>query len=150
MSEFYSEQIVKVRKPRPCAGCSQRIEKGERALTYSGKFEGDFGSFTLHPDCREAELAWNKMAGTYADEFIALGELEADEWEWLLAEFPNVAARMNVTAERIAKHKADEQIRREYWMAEARKREAERLAKLNQSRAMTDLQRLGQGFDNDL
>lgn len=106
------------------------IDKGERALTYSGKFNGDFGHFTLHPECREAELAWNKMVGSYGDEFFGLSELEPDDWEWLLSEYPIVAARMNVTAERITDYKAEQQRMWEYRMAEARKREAERLTKL--------------------
>lgn len=128
MAEFYSEKIVKVRKARQCAGCCQMVAAGEQALTYSGKFNGDFGSFTLHPECREAELAWNKMTGAYADEFVGLCDLESDEWEWLLDEYPVVAARMNVTAERIADHKATRQRITDYHMAEARKREAARPA----------------------
>lgn len=132
MAEFYSEKIVKVRKPRQCGGCCQMIEKDEQALTYSGKFDGEFGSFTLHPDCREAELAWNKMTGTYYDEFVGLSDLDADEWEWLLAEFPNVAARKGVTAERIADHKADSQRMSDYYMAEAKKRESQRRLALQQ------------------
>lgn len=126
MAEFYSEKIVSVRKPRPCEGCGQMIGKGERALTYSGKFDGDFGSFTLHPECRVAELAWNKMADTYADEFVGLSELEPDDWQWLLDEHPIVAARKNVTPERIVEHKAEQQRMWEYRMAESRKREAAR------------------------
>lgn len=129
-SEFYSEKIVTVRKPRQCAGCCQMLAKGDQALVYSGKFDGDFGSFTLHPECRVAELAWNKMADTYYDEFVSLSELEPDEWEWLLDEHPVVAARMNITAERIADHRAERQRISEFYMAQARKHEAERQAAL--------------------
>lgn len=129
MSEFYSEKIVKVRKPRQCAGCCQMIGKGEQALTYSGKFDGEFGSFTLHPECRVAELAWNKMAGTYNDEFVGLSELDADEWQWLLDEHPVVAARMNVTAERIAERAAEQTRMMEWDMEMALKRDAERRAR---------------------
>lgn len=126
MAEFYSEKIVKVRKPRQCEGCGQMLNKGDQALVYSGKFDGDFGHFTLHQECREAELAWNKMAETLYDEFVSLSELEPDEWQWLLEEHPVVAARMNITAERIAEHQEERRRMDEYWMEQARKREAER------------------------
>lgn len=130
MSDCYSEKVVKIRKPRNCHGCGTLMNKGEEALSYSGKFDGDFGSFTLHTDCREAELAWSKMAGTYADEFVGLGEVEADDWPWLLESYPAVAARMNITAERIAEHQAERERIWEYHMDQARKREAERLERL--------------------
>ena len=126
--DFYSEKIVKVRKPRNCDGCGKMLEKGEAALTYSGKFNGDFGSNTLHTDCREAELAYNKMADTNWDEFVGLHELEADDWDWLLADFPTVAARLNVTPERISEHKAEQKRMWDYRMEEAKKRETERKA----------------------
>lgn len=126
MSEFYSEKIVKVRKPRRCDGCGTMLNKGDEALTYSGKFDGDFGSFSLHPDCREAELAWNAMADTYLGEFIGLSDLEADEWPWLLKTYPTVAARMNVTAERIREHQEERKRMWEWSIEQARKRDAER------------------------
>lgn len=130
MAEFYSEKVVTIREPRNCAGCGTMMNKGDQALSYSGRFNGEFGSFSLHTDCREAELAWNKMAGTFADEFVGLGEVEPDDWPWLLESYPTVAARMNITAERIADHQAEQKRMQEWHMEQARKREAERLDRL--------------------
>ena len=129
MTDFYSEKLVKVRKSRRCDGCGSMLNKGDEALVYSGKFDGDFGSFSLHPDCREAELAWNKMADTYPCEFTGLHNLEADEWPWLLETYPTVAARMNVTAERILEHQEERKRMLEWSMEQARKRDDERKAR---------------------
>lgn len=126
MTDFYSEKIVKVRKPRHCDGCGALLNKGDQALTYSGRFQGDFGSFSHHIECRQAEIALNNLADRNSDEWYALREIEADEWDWLLEDWPVVAARMNVTAERIREHKEERARMLEWSMELARKREAAR------------------------
>lgn len=126
MSDFYSERIVKVRKPRPCEGCGVIIGKGEQALTYSGRFDGYFGSFTHHIECRQAEVDLNKKVSTSFDEWYPLSEIDPDDWQWLLEKHPAVAARKNITAERIQDRDAEQKRLWEWRMACARKRDAER------------------------
>ncbi|MFC3697049.1 hypothetical protein ACFOOJ_06310 [Sphingobium xenophagum] len=126
MSDFYSERVVKVRKPRHCDGCGTMLAKGEQALTYSGRFNGDFGSFSHHLECRQAELALNMLVTSGFDEWYALSEIEPDDWKWLLAEFPIVAARKNITAERIREYDDEQKRLWEWRMEESRKREAAR------------------------
>ena len=104
MTEFYSETIVKkTRKAHRCDGCCKMIEVGSEALRYSGKFGGDFGSFIHHPECRAAECALNKRMSEHVwDDWIPLSDIDPDDYPWLLATFPSVAARFNITAETIA------------------------------------------------
>lgn len=126
MSDFYSERIVKVRKSRPCEGCGVIIGKGEQALTYSGRFDGYFGSFTHHIECRQAEVDLNKKVSTSFDEWYPLSEIDPDDWQWLLEKHPAVAARKNITAERIREREAEQKRTQELHMEWARKRDAER------------------------
>lgn len=108
MSEFYSEtHVKKTCKDHQCAGCCKMIEAGSSALRYSGLFDGVFGSFIHHPECRAAEVALNKLhdLGSY-DDWMQLSEIESDDHDWLLAEFPAVADRFGITAETIAEDAA--------------------------------------------
>jgi hypothetical protein len=92
---FVSERKVgAVRKARPCVGCNQRIEAGEQAITWAGMTEGDFGAVTYHPECRAAEIRLNDLAGTFADEWIALRDRDREDDAWIADEFPVVAARL--------------------------------------------------------
>lgn len=129
MSDFYSERIVKVRKSRLCEGCGVIIGKGEQALTYSGRFDGDFGSFTHHIECRQAEVDLNKEVSTSFDEWYPLSEIDPDDWRWLLEKHPDVAARKNITAERIREREDEQKRMQELNMEWARKRDAERRAR---------------------
>ena len=52
---------VKAAKEHYCKWCKKhRIAKGERHFKYVGKFEGDFQSWRVHPECA---AAWEKMYG---------------------------------------------------------------------------------------
>ena len=99
---FYRETHVKaVRKARPCIGCGRRIEVGSPALDASGHYDGEFWAATYHVECRAAEIALNSLHGLYHDEWMALSDIEWDDWDWLLVEYPVVAARMGITAEKL-------------------------------------------------
>ena len=98
---FYRETHVKaVRKSRPCIGCGRMIEVGSPALDASAHYEGDFWAATYHVECRAAETAINDLHEVYSGEWMALSDIEHDDWDWLIAEHPVVAARMGITAER--------------------------------------------------
>lgn len=74
--EFYSNGAIKAtRKPHFCEGCEQPIEIGTSAKYYAGKFEGEFYDCYFHPDCREAQVAWNDLAGFDWDEHCHLWHL---------------------------------------------------------------------------
>lgn len=102
---FYRETIIKaVRKPRYCVGCGAMINAGESALDCSGMHDGDFWSATYHHGCRAAECGLNDLHDYRSgDDWIALGDIDWEDWPWLIEEHPAVAKRMNITAERYQK-----------------------------------------------
>ncbi len=71
---YFSRQrdVKKTRKVHPCEACERPIAKGSKATYFAGTFEGDFYSAHYHPDCREAENAWNAAAGFSGDEHTVL------------------------------------------------------------------------------
>lgn len=119
---FYSEVPLKaIRKARPCDGCGVKIEVGEPALACAGKHD-DFWSATYHNDCRAAELALNNIHGCWGgDDWMNLGsDMDWDDWPWLIAEHPTVAARMNITTERFNEIEAEQARCRAAFSAPAR------------------------------
>jgi hypothetical protein len=100
---FYSERTIKsVRKARACQGCGVRIEAGETALGCSGHYDGQFWAGAYHHDCRTAETALNVLHDVrFGDEWMNLcNDMEWEDWPWLIEEYPAVAERMKITAER--------------------------------------------------
>ena len=113
MGDFSVESYVKsTRKERRCGSCRYSIPIGSPALRISGVWEGEFYSQVIHPICRQAEIALNKLHGCYGDEWISLRDMESDDLPWLLAEFPEIAARMGITAESVAHTAAEMEARR--------------------------------------
>jgi hypothetical protein len=49
---------VKVRKPRGCEWCAERINAGESAHYRAYVFEGDFMTGYMHPECHQDMLAY--------------------------------------------------------------------------------------------
>lgn len=124
---FYRETIIKaVRKARVCGGCGRTIARGSEAVDLAGHYDGDFWSATYHVECRKAEIDLN--GEHQAEEWIHLSEFEPDDWEVILQDHPIVAARLGITAERVEKERQREIEQRQRWMADAKKREAERKA----------------------
>lgn len=99
---FYREAPIKaVRKARQCCGCGVVIEVGLPALSCAGRNDDGFWEGTYHPDCRAAENALNDLKDyRCGDDWYSLWEIEFDDWEWLMAEFPTVAERMKITPDR--------------------------------------------------
>lgn len=104
---FVTEKPVKaVRKRHLCSGCDKWIEIGETAVNWCGTSDGDFNSAYYHPDCREAEIAFNKISGTHhADEWQGLSDAEPEDRPWLKAEWPIPYLRMCMTREQYAAHR---------------------------------------------
>ena len=50
------EQDVRPRKARVCEWCGQRIEVGELAHFRAYKFDGEFVSGYMHPECNTASV----------------------------------------------------------------------------------------------
>lgn len=99
---FYSERPIKaVRKTRACDGCGTPLAVGQPALKCSGNHDG-FWSGTYHLECREAEIALNKLHDCWGgDDWMSLcHDLEWDDYPWLIEKFPAVAERKKVTTER--------------------------------------------------
>ena len=106
MSFSNVRSIKSVRKARPCR-CGQMIEAGQPAVEWVGVTEGEFAAIAYHPECRQAERALNKLHDVqWWDDWSGIEDVESEDWEWLLTEHPLVAARLNITPERVAEHKA--------------------------------------------
>ena len=99
MSLWRESAVKATRKRHTCEGCLTAIEAGSAAYRYVGmNLDGDFCAGIMHPECRVAEVALNKLMDLNWDEWACLSELEDEDKPWLLAEHPVVAARMRVTA----------------------------------------------------
>jgi len=114
---FYRETPVKaIRKPRSCIACHRTIEVGHPALDCAGYYEGDFWSATYHAECREAEVALNKVYDLPGGEWVNLGsDMDWEDWPWLIEKFPTVAERMGITTERFDRVNTDYQQRHSFW-----------------------------------
>ena len=99
---FYRERAIKsTRKERQCYGCCRTIAVGSEALECAGTGTDGFWSGTYHTDCRKAEIAFNDLKDyRWGDEWYALHEIEFEDWDWLIDEFPAVADRMGITVEK--------------------------------------------------
>jgi len=93
-------------------------------LRYSGVFDGYFASHIHHPECRQAEIALNRLHDVRdGDDWMALTDMEADDWPWLLAEYPTIAERMGITAEKIRENEEESARMRAFWIEQAKKRQ---------------------------
>lgn len=72
----HRRDVKKTRKPQTCQACERPIAKGRPATYFSGEAEGEFYNAYYHPDCRDAEQAWNAVNGTMgADDYLHLWDL---------------------------------------------------------------------------
>lgn len=100
---FISERSIKAtRKRHHCVACDKWIEIGEAAVNWAGVTDGDFGSVHYHPDCREAEIAFNALRDSYYDEWDSLRDIDHEDYRWLKAEYPVVYRRRMMTREQYA------------------------------------------------
>ncbi len=94
---FQGETAVKaVRKQYVCDGCGKHIDIGQPAMRWAGMTDGDFSTAIYHPECREAEIAYNNEVLGYAwgDDWWPLSEIDRDDWPWLTETHPIAAARV--------------------------------------------------------
>lgn len=101
---FRSERNVKaVRKRHRCDGCNSDIEVGDPAVRWAGMTDGDFGSLIFHVECREAEIALNRLleVGWY-DDWCGLQDIDGEDRPWLIDTFPVVAQRMGFSASSVS------------------------------------------------
>lgn len=93
----FSERAVKaIRKAVRCDGCGRVIAVGQPATRWTGLSDGEFASVAYHPDCRRAEIALNKMHGTWGEEWQRIGDVDSEDDYWLLTMFPAVAERLGI------------------------------------------------------
>jgi hypothetical protein len=99
MSYYSTRNIKATRKVHTCDGCNKHIEVGSPAFYWAGDCDGEFYSAHYHVECRDAEVAWNEMRGTWGDEYDGLSAIteEPQDVEWLAAEHPIVAERMGLS-----------------------------------------------------
>lgn len=96
--DFYQEgTISSVRKARPCGVCNITINAGEPATKFAGRIDGDFVAETFHPDCREAEVAFNRE--TLDGEWYSLRYDRCSQGDdtWIVKDFPAVAQRLGIS-----------------------------------------------------
>jgi len=97
--EFSSEYTVKAtKKEHKCGICGQTIDKGQAAVRWSSKQDGEFMSYIWHTDCREAEIALNKLYDSDWDDWSTVTyDMQREDLPWLKAEFPKVFERLGFT-----------------------------------------------------
>ena len=104
MHEFTRETTIKAtRKPHACCCCHTLIEAGSPAKYFAQKYDGDFHSGHMHPDCCSAEVAWNDLMDTLGEDWNPLDTIKdsddaEDNCAWLAEKFPAVAARLGIPA----------------------------------------------------
>lgn len=98
---FISEKPIKAtRKRHVCSACDKWIEIGEPAVNWCGINDGQFDSVHYHPECREAEVAINRLQDWRCyDDWMRLCEAESDDYSWIKAEHPLPYKRMMMTRE---------------------------------------------------
>ena len=102
MTDFHHTNDVKAtRKGHPCFECLITIPAGSPAVRVTGKYEGDFYSYTIHPDCQQAMETWTKVvypASSESFEWYGLIEevsnVERSEAVAILADYPAVIERL--------------------------------------------------------
>jgi len=113
---FANETEHKARKAHKCDACCTAIDFGSTYVRWAGTSDGEFSVAKFHVECRNAEIALNKLSGTDWDEWMGLDDMEVDDWPWLIADHPEVAARLQIT-----QAKYDEEIAEGQRCAEARR-----------------------------
>ncbi len=92
-----ADETLTARKPHICDHCGKLIEAGQEYQRLRGIWDGTPGVFKSHPDCRRAAAKMHKMKDLLYDEGVLLmSDVEQDDHEWLLAEFPAVAGRLGI------------------------------------------------------
>lgn len=102
---FISERPIKAtRKRHLCSACDKWIEIGEPAINWAGTTDGEFSSVLYHPDCREAEIAYNRdcLDSHWSDNWERLCDAEHDNRPWIKETWPVPYLRMCMTREQWA------------------------------------------------
>lgn len=99
--DFHATRVVVGRKRHHCCECGRRIEVGERHVTHSGRYDGDFFSVRCCLICDEI-----------ADAFSCDGRLYGNFWDamWDVYEYLNVSC-----FDRLQTPEAKAELRRR-WM----------------------------------
>lgn len=103
MSDFTNFRTVRAAKQHRCDQCGKPINVGEQYQYTAFVFEGDFGAYREHPDCRNAwaQLNFGLRDISPPDEtfFLIDDEIEPEEKTWVLGKFPLVADRLGWATE---------------------------------------------------
>lgn len=91
MSDFYSQSEHVARKPHCCDFCSTAIDKGERYSRAVSVFEGEFGVWKEHLDCRAVGLQLMELSGE--NFYESLSSLEDEDRAWIKKEYPAIFER---------------------------------------------------------
>lgn len=63
MLELYNETKREARKQHGCILCAEQINKGEEYIMCSGKYDGEFFGYCLHPGCKSIVDAYCSYFG---------------------------------------------------------------------------------------
>ncbi|TCM17250.1 hypothetical protein EDF56_106366 [Novosphingobium sp. PhB165] len=117
--EHLGDRLIRaVRKPHKCESCGVIIQPRQAATYASSVQDGSFYGWYSHPECREAEAAWNKLRGDWgkafgcSEDYCWLFEAmdgEPIEQAWLVASHPAAAGRLGISLE------GCERNRHDYW-----------------------------------
>lgn len=94
-----ADEVYTARKQHRCDHCLQPIVPGDVYRRVRGVWEGDPGVFRSHFDCAEVATKLHREHGVASDEGITLSsDIETEDYLWILAEWPVVAARLGIKA----------------------------------------------------
>lgn len=79
-NEFYSERIVKAKKPHRCCECQRTIAPSESYEHVSGRSEGDFWTAKTCADCRAIRKALVCGTWVFGGLWEAIEESVFPEW----------------------------------------------------------------------
>lgn len=97
MTAFGERTVAAARKEHACVACGAAIDKGTSYVRWTGLNDGALDSVAYHPECREAEIAWNQHLGTFADDWQSLMlNRDRDDDLWLSEKHPRAAERLGI------------------------------------------------------
>lgn len=89
------------RKSYGCDQCPSKIEPGQRYRRQWGVWDGCACTYRAHVECDAAACALHALHDLQGDEGVYLpSDIHEDDYPWLLAEHPVVAARLEIFSEK--------------------------------------------------
>lgn len=97
MSDFGSPRQIKAcRKSHRCEQCGREIDAGQPAFRFAYVYEGEFGSYHVHPECQIAASQYAKRNDLWDEDWPWFQHMETEysDRQWMRETHPVVAERL--------------------------------------------------------